>query len=497
MVSTSCSAAPAVEVTTPIARGNAGSGRLRAGVEQALGLELAPSAAGTARTARRRRAAHRLDHELQLAARLVDARGGRAPRPAGRRAARSRAARRRGGTSRSAAPLRAVGVLQREVAVAAGGAGEARELAAHRARTEARLQRVGIAASSSAATPSARRRRRRSGHRGTARSDELHSAPSGGTRRRPGRHDACKSLICKIFHAQICSNDRRALSAGRPRARLPTKLSTEAVDCSRASRICRAIAMRRRAQCGALTGASSAIIAPLSRLAAPLHPPPRSTLVFDHTSRRLADLAADPLFDRRPGPGDRALRQPAHAARRAAQAARRSDLGHARTACPAPDVVNKLADNSVLGAVLASGLRAVIADPRITEDGLRAGVRDRRPRRGAPAGALPQHAGHHRLGGAAAGPAGHRDRHDRDLRLAGARPAARNPAQLAHGISVALYNTAFGLIIAIPALMFYRYFRGRVDEYMLDMEQAAERMVPHLMRFAVRARRCTRRRPAA
>ena len=39
-----------------------------------------------------------------------------------------------------------------------------------------------------------------------------------------------------------------------------------------------------------------------------------------------------------------------------------------------------------------------------------------------------------------------------------------NPALLAHGISVALYNTAFGLMIAIPSLMFYRYFRRRVDE---------------------------------
>jgi len=60
-----------------------------------------------------------------------------------------------------------------------------------------------------------------------------------------------------------------------------------------------------------------------------------------------------------------------------------------------------------------------------------------------------------------------------------------NPALLAHGISVALYNTAFGLMIAIPSLMFYRYFRRRVDTYALDMEQAAERMVPHLMRFSV------------
>ena len=61
-----------------------------------------------------------------------------------------------------------------------------------------------------------------------------------------------------------------------------------------------------------------------------------------------------------------------------------------------------------------------------------------------------------------------------------------NPQQLAHGISVALYNTAFGLMIAIPSLMLYRYFRGRVDEFQLTMELAAERMVPHLMRFAVR-----------
>jgi biopolymer transport protein ExbB len=41
-------------------------------------------------------------------------------------------------------------------------------------------------------------------------------------------------------------------------------------------------------------------------------------------------------------------------------------------------------------------------------------------------------------------------------------------------------------MIAIPSLMFYRYFRGRIDEYQLTMELAAERLVPHLMRFAVR-----------
>lgn len=57
-----------------------------------------------------------------------------------------------------------------------------------------------------------------------------------------------------------------------------------------------------------------------------------------------------------------------------------------------------------------------------------------------------------------------------------------NPQQLAHGISIALYNTAFGLLIGIPSLMFHRHFRRRVEDYTVDLEQAAERLVPHLMR---------------
>ena len=55
-----------------------------------------------------------------------------------------------------------------------------------------------------------------------------------------------------------------------------------------------------------------------------------------------------------------------------------------------------------------------------------------------------------------------------------------NPIQLAHGISVALYNTAFGLIIAIPSLIFWRYFRARVDDYLLTIELAAERLLHQL-----------------
>jgi biopolymer transport protein ExbB len=54
------------------------------------------------------------------------------------------------------------------------------------------------------------------------------------------------------------------------------------------------------------------------------------------------------------------------------------------------------------------------------------------------------------------------------------------PVQLAHGISVALYNTAFGLIVAIPSLMAWRYFRATVDRHILALESSSERFVRHL-----------------
>ena len=52
-----------------------------------------------------------------------------------------------------------------------------------------------------------------------------------------------------------------------------------------------------------------------------------------------------------------------------------------------------------------------------------------------------------------------------------------NPIQLARGISIALYNTALGLIVAIPSLMFYRYFRAKVDGLIVEMEQQAIKLV--------------------
>lgn len=52
-----------------------------------------------------------------------------------------------------------------------------------------------------------------------------------------------------------------------------------------------------------------------------------------------------------------------------------------------------------------------------------------------------------------------------------------DPSVLAHGISQALVTTASGLTVAIPSLIFYRYFRARVNDLLLDMERQALRLM--------------------
>lgn len=55
-----------------------------------------------------------------------------------------------------------------------------------------------------------------------------------------------------------------------------------------------------------------------------------------------------------------------------------------------------------------------------------------------------------------------------------------DPTEMAGGIAKALFTTAAGLSVAIPSLMFYRYFRGRVDAFVVMMEQEAIKMVETL-----------------
>jgi biopolymer transport protein ExbB len=59
-------------------------------------------------------------------------------------------------------------------------------------------------------------------------------------------------------------------------------------------------------------------------------------------------------------------------------------------------------------------------------------------------------------------------------------PSGTNPQQLAYGISVALYNTALGILVAIPAMIFYRYFRTKVDDYLVEMEQISDKLIDSL-----------------
>jgi biopolymer transport protein ExbB len=156
-----------------------------------------------------------------------------------------------------------------------------------------------------------------------------------------------------------------------------------------------------------------------------------------------------------------------------------------RAGLPGTDVVRQLEQNSLLGEVLATGFRALNANPRISEGDLRSAL-EGAGRQAAHklerylaalatiASAAPllgllgtvigmiEIFGSQAGGGAVAGASG------------------GNPAQLAQGISIALYNTAFGLIVAIPALIFWRYFRARVDGYLLTMELSSERFVRHL-----------------
>jgi biopolymer transport protein ExbB len=56
-------------------------------------------------------------------------------------------------------------------------------------------------------------------------------------------------------------------------------------------------------------------------------------------------------------------------------------------------------------------------------------------------------------------------------------PQGSNPLVLAHGISIALYNTAFGLVVAVPSMIFYRHFRAKVDAMLVDMELQAIKLV--------------------
>jgi biopolymer transport protein ExbB len=60
-----------------------------------------------------------------------------------------------------------------------------------------------------------------------------------------------------------------------------------------------------------------------------------------------------------------------------------------------------------------------------------------------------------------------------------------NANQLAGGISEALITTAAGLSVAIPSFFFYRYFKGRVESYVVSMEEEAITLIEAIERSNV------------
>ena len=136
-----------------------------------------------------------------------------------------------------------------------------------------------------------------------------------------------------------------------------------------------------------------------------------------------------------------------------------------------PDVIKNLEENSPLGKVLAAGLRNADAPRDVMKESIEEagrGAAHNLERFLTSLGTIATLAPLMGLFGTIVGM----------IEIFGSQNGAgANPAQLAHGISVALYNTGFGLAVAMPALVFYRHFRALVDSYILDMEQQAVRFV--------------------
>lgn len=150
----------------------------------------------------------------------------------------------------------------------------------------------------------------------------------------------------------------------------------------------------------------------------------------------------------------------------------------ARRGFASEDSLHKLENSGLLGPVLASGLRCLQKNPQASDDDVKNSMEM--------SGRIAAH---------------HLERYLTTLAtissvapllgllgtvvgmieiFGASTPSGNNPAQLAHGISIALYNTAFGLIVAIPALMFWRYFRGLADRHLLALEVSAERFARHV-----------------
>ena len=134
-------------------------------------------------------------------------------------------------------------------------------------------------------------------------------------------------------------------------------------------------------------------------------------------------------------------------------------------------MLSRLEDESPLGRVLSAGLRNVGSSREIMKESIEeagAGVAHELERYLTTLGTIASISPLMGLFGTVVGM----------IEIFGSQsPTGTNPMQLAHGISVALYNTGFGLVIAIPGMIFWRHFRALVNGFVIEMQQQAVRLV--------------------
>ena len=146
-------------------------------------------------------------------------------------------------------------------------------------------------------------------------------------------------------------------------------------------------------------------------------------------------------------------------------------VGELRTSGATPEMINRVALSSPLGRVLAAGLRNVRSPREVMKESIeetgRAVAHDLE-RFLTTLGTIASISPLMGLFGTVVGM----------IEIFGSQtPGGSNPQQLAHGISIALYNTGFGLVIALPSMIFWRHFRATVDGLVVEMEQQAIRLV--------------------
>lgn len=149
-------------------------------------------------------------------------------------------------------------------------------------------------------------------------------------------------------------------------------------------------------------------------------------------------------------------------------------IGVARSGSADAEVLRQLEQNSPLGRVLAAGMRNVGAPREVMRQAIEEAGRAVAHQLGrylTTLGTIATLAPLLGLFGTVIGM----------IELFGAQDAGGgDPMRIAHGISVALYNTAFGLAIAMPSLVFHRHFHAKVDDFVVDMEQQAVHFVDAL-----------------